>query len=640
MKRLLTVFALSLLATASFGASTTANLLAMRAKTSAAVTSGVWQSNFTKAKNYADSKGLPFIAVWSNGDRCGHCTKFAGVANTIEFRTWMKSSGAVFFFAYYGDKSYPVGGSVFNWCRKNTTTAYPFVRIWWKKKGLDIATTGDTVDGRASTTAGAKNAISYFKSKLGSSPASVKSYTIVYNANGGTGTMASRKVNVGSTITLNANAFKRADCQFAGWALSATAAAKYSNNAKVKNLTTVNGRTVTLYAKWRRITYRTYYTGVKMSLAISGLKGYSLATKVAGLSWNSTKYTLSGTPTKAGTFTLTFKKGTKSTTRKVVIVKDQIVLANTSFSGTVIGENTEFSADISPSATSGALKSVSVSGLPAGMTYAGGVISGKSGKVGSFTVTISAVSAKGQKLTKTVTLTIGVPEKLVGTFNGFVGLGEDPEYTVTNRGTFRFTSSSAAKLSAKVVTAKGTYIFTGQGWVIEGGGVYSAVLTSSTGKDRLDVSIDVNSVGSDFELAGTFTPSYGTVYTAIAQRATAVPVKVVGTWYLIATKVGSSWVMSYGTSKSKNLTLKVTSDGTATLAGTIGSYTVSATSAALVFASDVEQGFVRADFPLPVTVSKVKKTLDLWLNLWFDKSNAHTTERDEGIGAAVIREFK
>lgn len=643
MKRFLTLLALSLLTTASFGASSTANLLATRAKSSASVTPGVWQSNFTKAKNYADSMGLPFIAVWSNGDRCGHCVKFAGVANNSEFKYWMKTSGAVFFFAYYGDSSYKVGSTVFNWCRKNTTTSYPFVRIWWKRKGIDIATTGDTVDGRYSGTTGARYAIKYFKSKIGTSTATAVSgstYTIAYDANGGAGTMASKTVKVTATTTLAANAFTREDCIFVGWALTPTGAVKYKNKASVKSLTTTNGKTVTLYARWRRVVFRGYYTGVKMSLTISMLKGYTLATKVTGLKWNSTKGVLYGTPTKAGTFTLKFTKGTASTTRKIVVVKDAIVLSDNSFDSIVIGESTDFSVDLSPSATSGALKSVSVTGLPDGMEYADGVISGKTDMVGSFTITISAVSANGQKLTRTVTLTIGVPDQLVGTFNGFVGLGEDPEYTVTNRGTLRISSTSAAKLSAKIVTARGTYALTGQGWKINGNGVYSATLASSTGKDTLYVSVDTKATGLDFELGGTFTPSYGTAYTAIAQRATTIPTKAVGTWYLTATKIGSSWIMSYGTASSKSLTLKVAADGTATLAGTIGSYTVSATAAVLVFEQDVENGFVRADFPLPVTVSKTKKTLDLWINLWFDKSNTHATERDEGIGAAVIREFK
>lgn len=645
MRKLTTLLALSLLATTSFGASATSTLLATRAKSSAVVAPGIWHANLSKAKSYADSKGLPLIAVWSNGDRCGHCIRFTSAVNTSTFKTWMKNSGAVFFFGYWGDEANKIGSQPFEWCRKGTNTSYPFVRLWWKKKGIDIATVGDTVDGNLSSSSGAKKAISYITAKLKltseatAGTTTTKSYKIAFDANGGTGTMATKTAKVGSSVTLPSNAFKRTDCSFLGWATSASGSVKYKNSVTVKDLTTTNGKTVTLYAKWRRTTFRTYYVGVKLSVKMSGLKGYSLSTSVSGLKWNATTYTLSGTPKKAGTFTLKFKKGTKSASRKIVIANDAIVLADDSFTGTVIGEGEDLSVNLSPRAISGTVSNVSVTGLPDGITYADGVLSGRSTQVGTFSITISATSASGRKLSKTVSLTIGVPEKLIGTFNGFVGLGEDPDSLVTNRGSLKVTASSAAVLSAKIITAKGTYSLSGRGWTINGNGLYSADLLSTDGKHELTLSLDTTDTTSELELEGTFTPSYGTAYTAVAQRAVAAPEKSVGTWYLTATKISDRWIMSYGTSKSKNLTLKVTADGTATLAGTVGSYTISATSAVLVFSDETRLGFVRADFPVPVTVSGVKKTLDIWLNLWFDRSNDHLTERGDGIGAAAVKAF-
>ena len=76
-----------------------------------------------------------------------------------------------------------------------------------------------------------------------------------------------------------------------------------------------------------------------------------------------------------------------------------------------------------------------------------------------------------------------------------------------------------------------------------------------------------------------------------------------------------------------------------TLAGKVGSYAVSASSSVFVFTADVEAGFVRADFTIPVTVSKTKKTLDIWTNLWFDKSNAHVDARNEGVGVATVKSY-
>ena len=160
-------------------ASPTTTLLKTRASYTAAVTTGKWQSNFYKAKKYATDNGLPFIAVWSNGDACGHCIMFENGCNTSYFKDWMASSGMVFYFTYYGDKGDGTttksgkkaddgseGSNIFHWIRDNKNTGYPFVRIYWPKGKVDIATIGDTVDGNKDNTAGAKKSVAYFKSKL------------------------------------------------------------------------------------------------------------------------------------------------------------------------------------------------------------------------------------------------------------------------------------------------------------------------------------------------------------------------------------------------------------------------------------------------------------------------------------------
>ena len=81
-------------------------------------------------------------------------------------------------------------------------------------------------------------------------------YTIKFNANGGTGTMKPRSATYDKAVTLTANAFKRTNWSFLGWATKKDATeAKYTNKQKVKNLTATAGKTVTLYALWKRNTY-------------------------------------------------------------------------------------------------------------------------------------------------------------------------------------------------------------------------------------------------------------------------------------------------------------------------------------------------------------------------------------------------
>ena len=79
---------------------------------------------------------------------------------------------------------------------------------------------------------------------------SANTYTVEYNANGGSGTTASSSHVYGVAKALTTNGFTRSGYTFAGWATSSTGSAVYSNGQSVSKLTTTNGATVTLYAVW------------------------------------------------------------------------------------------------------------------------------------------------------------------------------------------------------------------------------------------------------------------------------------------------------------------------------------------------------------------------------------------------------
>ncbi len=88
-------------------------------------------------------------------------------------------------------------------------------------------------------------------------------YTIAFNANDGnyigtaTGTTASIAATYGTSYTLTANGFSREGYTFAGWTKNAdgTGTSYTDGQTGVSNLTTTNGATVTLYAKWTGKTY-------------------------------------------------------------------------------------------------------------------------------------------------------------------------------------------------------------------------------------------------------------------------------------------------------------------------------------------------------------------------------------------------
>lgn len=135
-------------------------LVAERLQPSDPVTPGKWHPNLDKCIAYAEANGLPLIAVWSNGDQCGHCKKWENNALSDVFEAWMAKSGIVYYFGYYADayssdatvrQKGGMGGSWGSWCGgSNTKKALPFVRIYWKdSKGhnVDFDTNGDTWDG-------------------------------------------------------------------------------------------------------------------------------------------------------------------------------------------------------------------------------------------------------------------------------------------------------------------------------------------------------------------------------------------------------------------------------------------------------------------------------------------------------------
>lgn len=81
-------------------------------------------------------------------------------------------------------------------------------------------------------------------------------YSVVFNANNGSGTMANQAFTYDAAQNLSPNTFTRTGYTFAGWNTNADGTGtSYTNSQSVRNLTAVNNGTVTLYAKWTANTY-------------------------------------------------------------------------------------------------------------------------------------------------------------------------------------------------------------------------------------------------------------------------------------------------------------------------------------------------------------------------------------------------
>ena len=807
----------------------TAILTKTRTAKGGAVVLGKWHAGLKKCQNYAKAKNVPLVAVWSNGQKCGHCVSFASACNSKAFTTWMKKSGCVFFFVTSDDADSAVGKSFAR--GNNSVGVFPYVRVFWTvngKKKVDICSNGDYVDGAQRGETGGKKAVAWFTKKLkayvpGSTGtvAVVKPYTIMFAPNGATNEMASVTAKIGAaralpantfirpdysfagwaltatnavmyknkatvknlttvsngvvtlyakwtrttyrgynagvkaTITISdckgwtiksgsvtgmkwspttgkwtgtptvaktytitykkssstktrkivigpgapysiefapngatnemdsvdmrygvaralpANAFIRPDYAFAGWAKTATGAVAYKNKASVKNLTTVSNGVVTLHAKWTRITYRTYYTGVKATITISDCKGWTKTSgAVAGMTWNASTGKWTGTPKTAGTYTTKYKKGSTTKTRKIVVVKDAVVFADEKAARYVAAEGERLNLNLAPASLAGPAKTITFSGLPTGLAYdaATGCVTGTPVRVGTFKVTVTVTSAYGQKLTRTFNVVVGVPACCIGTFNGFIGWSNpessDPLY-LDNRGTFRMSAPSTANLSAKIVTAKATHSFTNTGWFANGNGTYTANLITADGANELTFTVDGKADPLAYLSRGMLETSDGASYEVWAQRspferddsgayinplAAANIGKIVGKWHFKAVYDDSYgydvWKFHFASPEKADVSLEVSEDGSAVLAGMIGSHTVSASSAVFLFENDVANGFVRTGFAVPVSTqtgsAAETESLQIWLRLWFDKSNGdpRISGGERSVGNAYLEVFE
>ena len=83
-------------------------------------------------------------------------------------------------------------------------------------------------------------------------------YTITYNANGGSGTMSKTTCTYDTDCTLAANSFTKTGYTFANWTKDSTSGTSYTAGSTVKNLATSGN--VNMYAKWNTNTYKIAYT--------------------------------------------------------------------------------------------------------------------------------------------------------------------------------------------------------------------------------------------------------------------------------------------------------------------------------------------------------------------------------------------
>ena len=120
-------------------------------------------------------------------------------------------------------------------------------------------------------------------------------YTVAYNANGGSGSVASQSATYGQAFSLRANGYARTGYSFQQWNTASNGSgAGYGAGQQVSNLTSSHNATVTLYARWAANSYTVSFNA-NASTAHPGTVG----TASKSVTYDSTYGTLP-TPARTG----------------------------------------------------------------------------------------------------------------------------------------------------------------------------------------------------------------------------------------------------------------------------------------------------------------------------------------------------
>ncbi|MBO7718429.1 InlB B-repeat-containing protein [Candidatus Saccharibacteria bacterium] len=120
-------------------------------------------------------------------------------------------------------------------------------------------------------------------------------YTVSFDANGGTGTMGDQSILVGEATNLNSNTFTRSGYDFVGWnTVAGGSGTSYTDGQSVTDLTTARS-TITLYAQWEEAcgTNRICYSKNAAS-GVEGTMGKQTASASTDVTLLASNYSRSG----------------------------------------------------------------------------------------------------------------------------------------------------------------------------------------------------------------------------------------------------------------------------------------------------------------------------------------------------------
>lgn len=103
---------------------------------------GVWYSNFTRVREEAERRGVPFFAMWTNGELCAYCRRFTSNVLEEEFLKRMKASGGLWWLGGSMDDNDEDkrGGKGFSWCMHGgEVNNFPFFAVRLVRDGKPVS---------------------------------------------------------------------------------------------------------------------------------------------------------------------------------------------------------------------------------------------------------------------------------------------------------------------------------------------------------------------------------------------------------------------------------------------------------------------------------------------------------------------
>ena len=193
-------------------------------------------TNYASGATYNTNANITLYAIWETNSSGGDTTTKYTVSYNADGGSGTPSN-----------QTKTQGTNLVLSSTKPTRSGYTFVN--WNTKG--DGTGKSYAPGATYSTDANLTLYAIWKTNASGGPVT-KKYTIKFDANGGTGTTKEVVCDYGSKCTLTGNAFTRDGYEFTGWNTKSDGnGVSYRDGAVVKDLSSVDGSIVTLYAKWK-----------------------------------------------------------------------------------------------------------------------------------------------------------------------------------------------------------------------------------------------------------------------------------------------------------------------------------------------------------------------------------------------------